>query len=134
MNCFQPNDPNRQVSKELDKQIIKWMRQYKKTIKLLLLGAGESGKTTILKQMKILHLEGFSEIERKDKIQEIRQNVLQAIKELTANMKYLRPPVQLANSENQESLDFIHNLDMMDKYTFPQVRIKTSNTKNIPDH
>ncbi|XP_076330383.1 guanine nucleotide-binding protein G(s) subunit alpha-like isoform X2 [Tachypleus tridentatus] len=120
MNCFQRNDPNRRISKELDKQIIKWMRQYKKTIKLLLLGSGESGKTTILKQMKILHLEGFSETERNVKIQEIRQNVLQAVKELTVNMKYLRPPVQLANSESQGSLDFICNIDTMDNYTFPK--------------
>ncbi|KAF9117041.1 hypothetical protein BGX27_005591 [Mortierella sp. AM989] len=33
-------------------------------VKLLLLGAGEAGKTTILKQMKLMHASGFSSPER----------------------------------------------------------------------
>lgn len=43
-------------------------------------GAGESGKTTILKQMKILHIEGFTDEERKEKAQWIRRNLLEAMK------------------------------------------------------
>ena len=43
-------------------------------------GAGESGKTTILKQMKILHIEGFTEEERKEEAQWIRRNLLEAMK------------------------------------------------------
>ncbi|CAG2180107.1 unnamed protein product, partial [Oppiella nova] len=91
------NDPNRRASKELDKKINVWMKQYRKSIKLLLLGAGESGKTTIIKQMKILHIEGFSDAERKEKVLEIRCNLLEAIKELTENMPYLKPPITLHN-------------------------------------
>lgn len=37
-NCLQPTDPNRRASKELDKKIAIWMKQYRKSIKLLLLG------------------------------------------------------------------------------------------------
>lgn len=80
MNCFKPKDPDRRASKELDKKIAAWMKEYRRTVKILLLGAGESGKTTIIKQMKIIHIQGFSESERQEKIKDIRRNVLEAIK------------------------------------------------------
>jgi len=45
----------------------------------LLLGAGESGKSTIVKQMRILHVNGFSDTERKQKIEDIKKNIRDAI-------------------------------------------------------
>uniref|UniRef100_A0A8C6WTC5 G protein subunit alpha L n=1 Tax=Neogobius melanostomus TaxID=47308 RepID=A0A8C6WTC5_9GOBI len=54
-------------------------REYKQTHRLLLLGAGESGKSTIVKQMRILHVNGFNAEEKKQKIQDIRKNVKDAI-------------------------------------------------------
>lgn len=39
----------------------RYTKRFNETNKILLLGTGESGKTTIIKQMKILHINGFSE-------------------------------------------------------------------------
>jgi hypothetical protein len=50
-------------------------------------GAGESGKTTIIKQMKILHVKGFNTSERQEKALEIRRNLLEAIKARTEGFK-----------------------------------------------
>jgi len=57
-------------------------RQEAEKIKLLLLGAGESGKSTIFKQMKLIYGEQYSEAERRQQIPTIYSNIIQAIKVL----------------------------------------------------
>eukprot|EP00124_Ichthyophonus_hoferi_P002255 Ihof_evm1s147 gene=Ihof_evmTU1s147 len=47
-------------TKELDKQLKADRDHMRNEVKLLLLGAGESGKSTIVKQMKIIHENGFT--------------------------------------------------------------------------
>jgi len=53
------------INTEAQKTISKTAEQQAKVIKMLLLGAGESGKSTIFKQMKIINKDGYSEAERK---------------------------------------------------------------------
>jgi len=48
-------------------------------VKLLLLGTGESGKSTLFKQLKILEASGFSNDEREDCVELIRSNILSHI-------------------------------------------------------
>ncbi|KAG9347825.1 hypothetical protein JZ751_003841, partial [Albula glossodonta] len=50
----------RETNKKIGKQLEKERRVYRSTHRLLLLGAGESGKSTIVKQMKLLHVNGFN--------------------------------------------------------------------------
>ncbi|KAI8878864.1 guanine nucleotide binding protein, alpha subunit [Backusella circina FSU 941] len=50
-------------SNEIDKLLEKERASKGKECKILLLGSGESGKSTILKQMKIINLNGYSEEE-----------------------------------------------------------------------
>ena len=51
-------------NKAIDKIIRQDMTNQQKEIKLLLLGAGQSGKSTLAKQMKVLYLSGFTSDER----------------------------------------------------------------------
>ncbi|KAF8382914.1 gpa-1 [Pristionchus pacificus] len=50
-------------NREIDSQLEKDRKQLDGQIKLLLLGAAESGKSTILKQMKVIHDKGYSKDE-----------------------------------------------------------------------
>jgi len=69
-----------QTTKNIDKQL----EQDKKSLpfRLLLLGAGESGKSTIAKQMKLIYLDGFSVEERNLFITAIHTNVYQSMRNL----------------------------------------------------
>ena len=62
----------------------------KRTIKCLLLGAGECGKSTILKQMRILHLNGFQSPEERQTYKLlIHKNTIDVVQSLCAAMNQL---------------------------------------------
>ncbi|MGH0165467.1 UNVERIFIED_CONTAM: hypothetical protein FKN15_063622 [Acipenser sinensis] len=100
----------REANKKIEKQLQKDKQIYRATHRLLLLGAGESGKSTIVKQMRILHVNGFNAEEKKQKIQDIKNNIKEAIETIVAAMSTLAPPVQLASPENQFRIEYILNL------------------------
>lgn len=84
--CGGPTDPETQAALKRDRDIAKILKAEKKKldseIKLLLLGAGESGKSTIFKQMKIIHEDGFNEEERRLFKDVIYGNILSSIRVL----------------------------------------------------
>lgn len=69
-------------SKALEANLANQAQVENEKIKLLLLGAGESGKSTIFKQMKVIYGEKYSDAERKQQLPTIFSNVLQAMKVL----------------------------------------------------
>jgi len=66
-----------------------------KEVKILLLGAGESGKSTIAKQMKIIHLKGFTEEEKTFYKALIYSNTVNSMKTLINATRELVPPIEL---------------------------------------
>mmetsp|Transcript_41304 Transcript_41304/g.106892 ORF Transcript_41304/g.106892 Transcript_41304/m.106892 type:complete len:138 (-) Transcript_41304:4562-4975(-) len=72
--------------------------------KLLLLGAGESGKSTFFKQMKILHKDGFSEEERLSYKEVIHSNTVLNMKTLINGAETLEKDLE---EEVKESADIV---------------------------
>ncbi|KAK5987524.1 Guanine nucleotide-binding protein alpha-2 subunit [Cladobotryum mycophilum] len=89
--CFgrRGRDENGIRSKELDRIIRQDERRLSKEVKLLLLGAGESGKSTILKQMKLIYSQGFSKSERLDWKPVVFSNIIQSFKTIQEAMHEL---------------------------------------------
>jgi GTPase SAR1 family protein len=69
-------------NKDINKELASERKNMGRVVKLLLLGAGDSGKSTIAKQMKIIHLDGFSEEERMSYKTAIANNVLTSVRTL----------------------------------------------------
>jgi len=78
-------------------------------VKLLLLGAGESGKSTIAKQMKIIHLHGFSVEERMTYKSIIYNNVVASMKALVSAARDKDIPI---GGSVKDSADRIGNIDV----------------------
>lgn len=75
-----------------------------KEVKVLLLGSGESGKSTVVKQMKILHKDGFLQEEMYEYKPFVFKNVLDSIKNIINAIIDLEPDLiapegQLPNTE-----------------------------------
>jgi GTPase SAR1 family protein len=93
-------------SAEINKQIATDRRKLENEVKLLLLGAGESGKSTIAKQMKIIHKSGFTTEERTNYKSIVYNNLVSAMRSLIRGaqdlgIKVSHPGVErvMANSE-----------------------------------
>ena len=81
---------NKSRSKAIDRQLKLDSMKTFNDIKLLLLGAGESGKSTIVKQMKILHENGYSIDERLSFRPLVFNNAILSLKEIIKAMPKLK--------------------------------------------
>eukprot|EP01118_Nematostelium_gracile_P017214 TRINITY_DN728_c0_g1_i1.p1 TRINITY_DN728_c0_g1~~TRINITY_DN728_c0_g1_i1.p1 ORF type:complete len:356 (-),score=73.00 TRINITY_DN728_c0_g1_i1:85-1122(-) len=111
-NCISPG-PYEETNKGINRQITQDKKRLDNEVKLLLLGTGESGKSTIAKQMKIIHLQGFTEDERLTYKSIIYNNMITSMKSLlVANRDLgigLEPELSesanaIKNCENQAEL------------------------------
>lgn len=123
MGCFSSteDDEAKKRSKKIDIEIKQDKIAYRATHRLLLLGAGESGKSTIVKQMRILHVDGFNEQEKKEKVEDIKRNIKEGILTITGAMKTIVPPAVLQNSEDQWRIDWLHeNTTQEEEFEYPE--------------
>ena len=71
----------RRINSEIERQIRKDKREMRRNYKILLLGTGESGKSTFMRNLRVVHGSGFSMKERQDarKVSQMRSAVGQYV-------------------------------------------------------
>lgn len=103
MACCVLDDDQKEAARRsrlIDRQLAQEKRNLRQEIKILLLGAGESGKTTFLKQMRIIHGEDYSEPDRLEFRSSIYHNILKGMKILVEARRRLQIP--LSNPKCEE--------------------------------
>ncbi|KAI7893231.1 G protein alpha subunit [Mucor mucedo] len=105
-------------NEEIDGQLRMEKLSGRNEVKLLLLGTGESGKSTLLKQMKLIYDGGFTPEEREAYKEVIFSNSIQSIHVLLEAMENLG--ISLGDSGNQGYHDFIMDQhQQMDHFSMP---------------
>lgn len=79
---------------------------------LLLCGAGESGKTTFTRQLRIKYLDGFTVSERQNFVQTMRGNMIEAMQTLINWLE--RQHIEL---ENEDLQDLAYEISQMDAFS-----------------
>ncbi|KZP09502.1 G-protein alpha subunit [Athelia psychrophila] len=105
-NCTSQNDRMAQArSDAIDLQIEADSRKFRKECKILLLGSGESGKSTIVKQMKIIHQDGFNHDELMTYRMTIYRNLVDSAQSIILAMRKIG--VDCETPENRTACDRI---------------------------
>ncbi|XP_054837438.1 guanine nucleotide-binding protein subunit alpha-15-like [Eublepharis macularius] len=110
-SCFLSEEEKNAIA--IDKEINRLLQEQKKRelweLKLLLLGTGESGKSTFIKQMRIIHGVGFSEEDRKGFAKIVYQNIFSSIQAMIKAMDSLQ--ISYAHSENVQNARLLMEVD-----------------------
>uniref|UniRef100_A0A673UAL0 G protein subunit alpha 15 n=1 Tax=Suricata suricatta TaxID=37032 RepID=A0A673UAL0_SURSU len=92
------------IDQEINRLLLEQKKRDRGELKLLLLGPGESGKSTFIKQMRIIHGAGYSEEERKGFRPLIYQNIFASMQAMLEAMDWLQIPFSRPESRHHASL------------------------------
>ncbi|CAK7564379.1 MAG: Guanine nucleotide-binding protein alpha-2 subunit [Sporothrix epigloea] len=94
-------------SQKIDKELEEDSKRLRRECKILLLGSGESGKSTIVKQMKIIHLKGYSDDELFSYRPTVFKNLLECARAVINAMRQFE--IEPQSEENRAYCDYLLN-------------------------
>lgn len=95
----------RRISKDIDRLLRQEKRDSYKEKKLLLLGTGEAGKSTFVKQMRIIHGAGYGVDDKRKFVKLVYENIFRAMHSLIYAMDSLK--VQYEEPSSKEKADLL---------------------------
>lgn len=120
--CLNPEAKEaRRINEEIDRQLRRDKKNARREFKLLLLGTGESGKSTFIKQMRIIHGRGYSEEDRRDFTRLVFQNIFTAMQALIQAMNILQIPYMF--EDNKAHAKVVSEVDVEKLYIFSKIHV-----------
>lgn len=118
MQCCQSDEAREQkrINAEIEKQLRRDKRDARRELKLLLLGTGESGKSTFIKQMRIIHGAGYTDEDKRGFIKLVYQNIFMAMQSMIKAMDLLK--IQYAEHSSRDKAELIKSIDYETVTTF----------------
>lgn len=118
MQCCQSDEAREQkrINAEIEKQLRRDKRDARRELKLLLLGTGESGKSTFIKQMRIIHGAGYSDDDKRGFIKLVYQNIFMAMQSMIKAMDLLK--IQYCQSSSPAKAELIKSIEYETVTTF----------------
>jgi len=110
--CSARDAEAKRINRDIERELRRQERDQRREIKLLLLGTGESGKSTFIKQMRIIHGAGYSENDRKKEYTRVvYRNVFMAVQNLIKGVELLG--LRYASEEAAHAAPYLRQVDYM---------------------
>ncbi|XP_064593436.1 guanine nucleotide-binding protein G(q) subunit alpha-like isoform X1 [Zonotrichia leucophrys gambelii] len=106
----------RRINDEIERQLRRDKRDARRELKLLLLGTGESGKSTFIKQMRIIHGSGYSDEDKRGFTKLVYQNIFTAMQAMIRAMDTLKIPYKY--DHNKAHAQLVREVDVEKVSTF----------------
>ncbi|XP_073526907.1 guanine nucleotide-binding protein subunit alpha-14 [Phyllobates terribilis] len=101
---------SQRINAEIERQLRRDKRDARRELKLLLLGTGESGKSTFIKQMRIIHGSGYTDEDRRGFTKLVYQNIFTAMQSMIRAMDTLR--IQYSSEQNMENALLVREVEV----------------------
>ncbi|XP_075955545.1 guanine nucleotide-binding protein subunit alpha-14-like [Anarhichas minor] len=109
--CVSAEDKeNQRINEEIEKQLRRDKKDSRRELKLLLLGTGESGKSTFIKQMRIIHGGGYTDEDKKSYAKLVYQNIFTSMQTMTRAMEALS--ISFADAQNQSHANSVLEVEV----------------------
>lgn len=120
--CLNPEAKEaRRINEEIERQLRRDKKNARREFKLLLLGTGESGKSTFIKQMRIIHGRGYSEEDRRDFTRLVFQNIFTAMQALIQAMNILQIPYMF--KDNKAHAEIVDEVNVETLHTLSKIYV-----------
>uniref|UniRef100_A0A8C5C888 Guanine nucleotide-binding protein subunit alpha n=2 Tax=Gadus morhua TaxID=8049 RepID=A0A8C5C888_GADMO len=111
----------RRINYEIERQLRRDKKDSRREFKLLLLGTGESGKSTFIKQMRIIHGSGYTEEDKRSYTRLVYQNIFTAMQTMIHAMSALQIPYKYQHNEGHAMAVCMVDVEKVSTFNHPYV-------------